>query len=661
MIADAFRVSLLLLFAALSLLFAFQLPTDLFFDFGPNDGRYVHGFREDFEVDDPTIIHWSGDRASVRLPFDLRGAYDVTLRYKRHIASPAEVRFFLGEDLVETVVVPQQDFGLLTLTTENLSGGPFELRILSRSDDPRPLGIALDWMQMRPSARVGAVVPHAGAMIAMLSWVLAFYLVPRFVGLGWRVASLSGGLGALTLTGLAGVHKLWPIHVSMTLGLRAHGIALLLVLFFVLRRRVAGSAFETPVARWALYAIYVGLAIRLFALFHPDFYYPDVRTHSKFVSLIWTEGLHGFFANYIENQHTHLLGLQLVGNQWLAFPYPPLLYLGIYPLSLLQLPVEDWMKLVPSALLAVEALVLFALARKLGAGPRVALLAVVLHASARVLAFRLAVASYAALFGHFWDFLVVLYLVFFFERIERLPYALGFASLIAVSILSYAGSALVLGLFIPAFCLAFVFVREGHRPAARRLVSIAAWALLGALAAIASFYWQYVPEILTRPDVAATSSSDLVEIAITPLAAVSMSAYRLNLFYSGFGFLAIGSLIFLRDKLNHPLTFPVTAAGIATFVGLNFLRAGLGSTHIFQFSKDDLVLVPVITIALGVLVDGWYATKRTRVVAGLVMIGWIGWGALRLSADIRARFIRPDYPPAPAGVSSSMDSDELNP
>lgn len=657
MTADAFRVSLLLLLAALGLLSSFQLPSDLFFDFGPNDGRYVRGFREDFEVDEPTIIHWSGDRSSVSLPFYLRGAYDVTLRYKRHVASPAEVRFFLHDEIVETTIVPQQDFDLLELTTTANDWERFELTILSRSNDPRPLGIALDWMQVRPSSRFGAVLPSVGAMLAMLSWVLALYVVPRVLGLGLRVATISGALGAVALAVLAGAHKFWPVHASTTLGLRAHVVGLVLVAFFLVRRRVTGSAFRTTAARWAVYAIYLGLVVRLFALFHPDFYYPDVRTHSKFVSLIWTEGLQGFFADYIENQHTHLLGLQLVGDRWLAFPYPPLLYLTIYPLSLLQLPVEDWMKLVPTALLAVEALVLFTLARCLGVSPRAAALAAVLHASARVLAFRLAVASYAAMFGHLWDLVAVVYLVFFFDRIERPFYAAGFAALVAISILSYAGSALVLGMFVPAFCLAFGFVDRGRRPEMRRRIAIAGWALLGALAAITSFYWQYVPEILLRSDTA-PSSSGLVDVAITPIAALSMTAYRLNLFYGVFGFLAIASLYFLRGKLRCSLAAPLAAATIVTFVGLNFLRAGLGATHIFQFSKDDLVILPLVAIALGVTLDEGFQRRWTRPVAALLLAGWIAWGAIRLGTDIQSRFLRPDYPPPP--VTSASNEEQIN-
>ena len=136
MSTDALRVGLLLVLAACALLLAFQIPSDIFLDFGPNDTRYTRGFREDFEVDEPTIIHWSSDRSTVTLPFYLSGPYDVTLRYKRHIASPAEVRFFLGDELVKTETVPQRDFGLIDLHSENADGGRFELRILSRSDDP---------------------------------------------------------------------------------------------------------------------------------------------------------------------------------------------------------------------------------------------------------------------------------------------------------------------------------------------------------------------------------------------------------------------------------------------------------------------------------------------------------------------------------------------
>ena len=319
MSADAFRVGLLLVLAAFALLLAFQLPSDIFLDFGPNDTRYTRGFREDFEVDEPTIIHWSSDRSTVIVPFHLSGPYDVTLRYKRHIASPADVRFFLGDEFVETATVPQRDFGLIDLHTDNTDGGPFELRLLSRSDDPRPLGLALDWMQIRPSPQFGAVVPNAPALLWMLSWVAAFYIVPRLLGLGFKVASVSSALAAFALVVLTGFHKLWPVHASATLGMRTHVIAALLVVVLLAETtRVQRSAFSTSEARWAVYLSCIsGLAIRVVrACSIPTSTIPDVRTHSKFVSLIWTEGLGGFFRRITSTISTPiLLGLQLVGNR----------------------------------------------------------------------------------------------------------------------------------------------------------------------------------------------------------------------------------------------------------------------------------------------------------------------------------------------------------
>jgi hypothetical protein len=432
-------------------------------------------------------------------------------------------------------------------------------------------------------------------------------------------------------------------------------VLLLLALFHYWRRGKEGSFFQVPLARWAVLVVCAALSIRLFALFHPDFYYPDVRTHSKFVSLIWTEGLSDFLTNHIENQHRHLLGLQFVSGRWVAFPYPPLLYLTIYPLSLLQLPVEDWMKLLPAALLSVEALALFAIGGKLGLGPRASFLAVLLHASARVLAFRLAVASYAALFGHFWDMLAVLYIVFFFERLHRPLYGAGLGLLVAISILSYAGSVLTLGLFVPLLGIAILLTRTGRPSTA---VASTLWPLAGALASAWLFYLSYVPELLGTSAASGGASesagggiSALVDSRLTPGAALSMAFYRLRLFYGPFSFAGAALLLrflWLRGRGARQLALPLTLAASATYLGMNFLRAGLGSTHIFQFSKDDLAILPVFTLLLGSFAGAlWGKGRGARAVALALVLGWMGWGLWSLSRDVEGRFRRPDYPPSP--------------
>jgi hypothetical protein len=590
------------------------------------------------------------------LPFILdESSVDIAFRYKRHMSLPADVRVFVGSTQVERFEVPQQDF---TVRTINLQGNPaphesIEISFLVQSLDPRPLGLALDWLQIRPHGRV---IPTLEPFLYLLAIVAGLTLFARLIGFSRRFAIFLGFGAVAALVVWIVFHKLAPLHAARLLGWRFHVAAILVLTFFYVRRRNTDSVFSRPEARWALLAFYLGTLIRLMGLFHSEFYYPDVRTHSKFVSLIWTEGLGGFLTDHIANQHRHLLGLQLVGETWLAFPYPPLLYLTIYPLSLLQLPVDDWMKLVPTYLVGIEGLVVFALAFRLGASSKASAAAAWFHATAAVVAFRLTVASYAAMFGHFWDILVVLYLVFFFERMNRFATGVGLGTLIAISLLSYAGSALVLGIFIPAFVLVLL-TRSRAQEDRGRAVRIAVWALIGAFFAIGLFYVQYLPELtpgLLDPSAAIATPEPLIAFELTPWAALKMAAHRVNLFYGPvYGLLVFLAIPFLREYLANRLAFPLLIATLATFLGLNFLRSGLGDTHIFQFTKDDLVLLPLAAIVYGCLTERLAALGRAgRVAAVLLLTGWMTWGFLALLRDVRIRFRRPDYPPIAAEASS---------
>lgn len=645
----------LLLLASLVVLISYQAPGDIFLSFGPNDFSYVSGFREDFEIDEPTFIHWSQRRGRVNLPMVLDEApVEIAFRYKRHMDLPADIRVFVGSTQVDRFQLPQQDFTVRTVSLElnPAPHQPFEITFLTQSLDPRPLGLAFDWLQIRPEGRV---LPTLRPFLFLLGVVAGLYVFSRLVGFSRRFAFLLGVGAVAALAIWITTEKLAPIHAASLIGWRFHLSALLVLTFFYSRRGNARSAFSRPEARWAMLAFYIGTLIRLMGLFHSEFYYPDVRTHSKFVSLIWTEGLGSFLRDHIANQHRHLLGLQFVGDKWLAFPYPPLLYLTVYPLSLLRLPVDDWMKFVPAILVGIEGLIVFAMMFRLGASTRAAAAATWFHATAPVIAFRLTVASYAAMFGHFWDTVVAIYLIFFFERFSRFWIGVGFATLVAISLLSYAGSALVLGLFVPTFAL-MVLVRSGDADDKGLAARVALWALIGALFAISVFYIQYLPELTPGwLDPNPSTSEPLISLEVTPFAALKMAVHRVNLFYGPFfGLLAFLAIPFLRGYLPNRLTLPLLVATLTTFMGLNVLRSGLGDTHIFQFTKDDLVLLPLAVVIYGCLTDRLLARRRMGQVAGIALLGgWMAWGCLSLARDVQIRFRRPDYSPTAAEASTT--------
>jgi hypothetical protein len=304
------------------------------------------------------------------------------------------------------------------------------------------------------------------------------------------------------------------------------------------------------------------------------------------------------------------------------------------------------------------------MAGRLGIDPGAAGAAVLLHSTARVLAFRLAVASYASLFGHFWDMLAALYAIWFFDRLPRPRYGAGFAFLVAVSILSYAGSVLTLGIFVPILSLAVLFSRRTspHRGTA---AALAAYSLLGALAAAGIFYLQYVPELLGSGEAASSTSgtglSSLVEQRLTPFAAAAMAFYRLQLFYAwpyaALGIALLAWFFWKRGEGLHPAAVPFAVAASGTYLGMNFLRAGLGSTHIFQFSKDDLVVLPLIALLLGRFLRAlWERGALARALAVAIVVGWVAFGYFSLARDVERRFLRPEYPSAGAPPPSSAAS-----
>jgi hypothetical protein len=244
---------------------------------------------------------------------------------------------------------------------------------------------------------------------------------------------------------------------------------------------------------------------------------------------------------------------------------------------------------------------------------------------------------------------VALYLLFFFKKMNRWWVGMGLAGLVATSILSYAGSALVLGLFIPAFSLAVLW-RRGQTGDTGRAIRTASWSLAGALIAVSLFYVQYIPELLpglADPGSASAKTEGLIDLRMTPWAALVMATHRIHIFYGPiFGVLLFASLLVVRRQFSGGLGLPLLSGALVAFFGLNFLRSGLGDTHIFQFSKDDLVLLPVAAVAFGALVDLLAERGRLgRFSAAAVLVGWVAWGCGALVRDVQIRFVRPDYPP----------------
>jgi hypothetical protein len=643
MTGDLKVLGAVLLAAAFALGLAFQAPTSLFVDLGPNDGPYVSDFRSEFEIDGDDLIHWSQRQGRITLPFHAGpGPVSISFRYKRHTELPAEMRVFLGVEPIDRFMAGPGDFVVRTIEVDASAATRLDLTFSAVSSEPRPLGLAFDWLSVRAAPFRTPILPTFEALVAVLVFIGAIYVLPRFMGFSRRASAAIAGAGVLLLIFAASGNKLFPIHVATSLGWRFPLFSAAVVAFARFRGRRPSSAFSRPEARFALLAFFLGTTLRLAGLFHPEYFYPDVRTHSKFVSLIWTEGSEGFFDAFIENQERHLLGLELVGDSWVPMPYPPLLYFLVYPFSRLQLPVEDWMKLIPTFVIGIESLFCFALAVRLGAPARLGAVAAAFHATAPMVAFRLVRAFYPGVVGHFLDFLVGIYLAYSFEKLQKSRAALALLALATVALVSYSGSPLALGFFLPSFA-AVLALRPKAREDRARALNVLVAAALAATIAFSVFYVQYVPVLLSATG---EGGGTLVDSRFTPFAAVQTAFDRLMRWYGPIFTALFGLGLFASRKFfpERPSGELATAV-VATFLGLNLVRAGLGDTTAFESTKDEMLLLPLAALVLAGLAErGLSGSRWKRALAAALVTGWVLWGTLFFASHVRSRFQRTAFP-----------------
>jgi hypothetical protein len=151
---------------------------------GPNDVDYVTGFREDWERDRLTRFHWTTPHASVRLPILARGqGHRLEMRVRRHLIEPARVTI-RSEDLIVSTFDIQADarvaYRTIAVDLPPLAGrAPFLVSIDSTSADPRPLGLAIDWMQLERADSSARFALLARTRLALLLVALVAFLAPR--------------------------------------------------------------------------------------------------------------------------------------------------------------------------------------------------------------------------------------------------------------------------------------------------------------------------------------------------------------------------------------------------------------------------------------------------------------------------------------------------
>ena len=648
----------------LGVLAAERTAARAFLNLGPNDPEYVAGFRDDWERDGRTIFHWTTLSSRITLPLGIRGeGFRLRLRARRHFPEPAQVvvavqglvagSFELSADSPSDARRP---YSIRELRLPRLDGSaPLRIDLLAVSSHPRPLGIALDWVEIeRPAG--SAWVTSPATLMRALALVLGGWALLLAAGSRPWPALVTGFVlaGAATL-GLASD----PLAAERILRLGFGPVLLVGVIPVVLgRTRKATEALGlgpggTLAALTAV--VMTAMAVRATLLFHPEYFYPDVRVHAVFARELGKLGLAEFLRTYTANQFRYSLGLQYESGHWYAFPYPPAFYVLCWPLlKLAGLRPEAAVSTLATVANSLEALVVFALARRFTPSRTAALAAAAAVPLLPIFLVRLSLAYFPALLGHFVDACLLCFLAWRWKRLGEWRQALALAVFVAVALLCYTQSVLNLGLLLPLLLLV-QGAADRSPEGRRRQLGLLAAGTAGVLLSMV-FYGRYLP-IFRDMHRGVPMAGEEIVLARVGLEAGKPSAEEADDPFSGPGFVFDRGLrkAAWRFWIFHDALVPAVLAGLllavrgapdpdlrrlalvwaSTYLLLNFASGSLPGPNLVRYNKDLEVIAPLVCVGLGLLWD-WLSARFGRgasaALTGLYL--WVGTSrAVRALAD----------------------------
>jgi len=579
----------------------------LTFDVGPSTGAYLAGFT-DSEERPPTTLRWARNEARIAWPLVASGGPTTLIaRYGRFVdgeipvsvrASGREIGSFSGRPGRQRL--EQLEFNLP-------AGEPLSLEFLGQ--DPKDLALALDWVQLR-----GPGFRPAPTLLAPRLLVAGVLLIALMAGCSWAGALGASGVSLALLVAFARVDPFGLVHVLPRVTLPALLAATLVGL--LLRARPAG--------RLVTLAFLLSYLLKGALVFHPSYFYNDVRNNRRFVEAIRDDP-----GGLIERARAAQprIGVaypRIIGGQKYTFPYSPVFFA---PFALLRdtTSVEEGLKQAVVAAAAAETVLVFLLsARVFGAGTGA--LAALLAAFLPIQASRLLLALWSTVGGHVFDVLALLWACDWALRPESRRALTLTAGAVTASYLTYVASLFNMALFTG--WLGLLVGRLRWR----------AWALGvgGALLTVVVLYFGFTRQFVTEILPAYLRAGSAGGSPPPPRSLAFLEALgRIPLFFgwlypwlAAFGF-------WLAKRRADAGVYRVLGAYGLVFVVLVLLR-GLGG-GLFKDMKEIEFVAPLVALLAGAALEELARSVRWGRALVLAALVWLvvadgvlpAWGYFR--------------------------------
>jgi hypothetical protein len=593
-------------------------PAVVTLNFGPGDAPYIAGFAPEYEIDDRVGTHWTTYHASVALPLQVRGGpVDLSYRFTRGFGETAQVEVsYDGREVDQfqcrggTVLERKAALGVLPATTVRVG-------IVSDSHERRDRGLKMDWIRLTlgPSAHLRLAGWAALVPAVVIALILAIHLLA-----GWELLDAIRLTLPWSIAAIAGLElDPWLTHRllrGVPLALALCGGAGLAVAAW---RRRAGALSADSLRILAALAL-AAFLLRALAVNHPDFYYPDLRTHARLVEKVQEEGP-SFFVSPSRAIWEHGVWRTEAYGKTYAFPYTPAFHL---PFTLLPVGYDTLLlclKLSAAAISVVPIFVTWALARRLGVSVLGAALLVVIPTYTS----RLSFAFLPALFGHAFDLALLCWLASHLDSLRAPRTWLAGAGWIAASQLAYVSGLMNTAALVLALVL-WALVRRRLADAA----VLAAMGLAAAAIAVALYYRDFLGMVFDLvPRIAQGAAHAPPRYPVQPFWLVAYERTR-DFFDTFYPILAAAGLALMWRHAEREGEAS-TAARRWLLVGwlgayVLLLAGRAKAPDVFLHGHETLLVTPLVCLAAGVAL---------ACLARLSRAAW--WTAVALAAALAAQ------------------------
>ena len=567
--------------AALDLAGRFRQP--IIVDIGPSTGRYGSGF-EDSEETPPTTSRWTFHHAEFEIPLLVDASpARFSVRAARYLDEPTRVTVTVGGQPFAAFEQPRGRQRIQEVEAP-LPKGPLNLGLIS--DDPK-LGMALDWIR----------IDGARWRIPLSEWTVWIVPIGLFAALMLSGASIAvaGGATAAISSILAAVAAIDPfgfVHVMRDVAVPAIAFSALAALFFRGQTAVVLAVTATVLLKGGF-------------LFHPSFFYNDVRQNDRFVGALRTyEG--GLLERSTRAQIDLGVGYpRIIGGKKYAFPYSPVFYLPFTALPPDRDVVIRALKAVAIAGAALEVALAALLARRLRASTAgtAAWLTLVFPINTS----RLLYAMWSTVVAHSLDLLMILLAIRVIEEPHLRKNWLRMSLALMATLLTYVSSLFTITAFLLALAALAVKVRW-------RVVAL--WTAAISVVVL-GLYGRFTKTFLTEILPGLLSGSAQIAGGAPEGAGALVAAFSRIVLFAGYGLpcLALAGLVLIR-KSPEPAAAVVKAYALA-FVTLVVLRGVSGG--LLKDLKEVEFGGPVLAILASIAIDHLEGrTARTLVIVGVV-------------------------------------------